>query len=401
MKILYIHQYFKTPREGGSIRSYYLASGLVENGYEVEMITAHNESTYKTEKVKGITVHYLPVRYDNHMRFYRRVISFLVFFLRAYRLAGKIRDVNLVYAMTTPLTVGLLALRLKKRFGWSYYFEVGDLWPEAPIQMGFIKNRILKWVLYDLEKKIYHHAEKIIALSPSIRNYIESVAPGKKVYMIPNMADIGYFKPTQAEKRHLGKFIISYFGAVGRANHLEYLLEVAKICQRQLAQVSFRIMGYGSELERLQKLSIQTGLDNVEFRSYGSKKQVKELLDDTDGVYVSFASNEVLNTGSPNKFFDGLAAGKFMIINFEGWLKELVETHECGIAYDPEYPEEFVAKLEPFLSDRQSLLTSQQNAREIAEVYYSRELQLKKMLKLLDNESHLDLIDSEVYILTA
>jgi len=36
MNILYIHQYFKTPDEGGSTRSYYLAKGLVDNGYEVE-----------------------------------------------------------------------------------------------------------------------------------------------------------------------------------------------------------------------------------------------------------------------------------------------------------------------------------------------------------------------------
>ena len=43
MKVLYIHQYFRTPDEGGAIRSYYLAKGMVDNGIEVELITSHNK----------------------------------------------------------------------------------------------------------------------------------------------------------------------------------------------------------------------------------------------------------------------------------------------------------------------------------------------------------------------
>lgn len=401
MKILYVHQYFKTPQEGGSIRSYYLASGLVENGYEVEMITAHNKKRYEQQDIDGIRVHYLPVYYDNHLGFIGRILSFLKFFYLSTRLARKIKGVDLVYAMTTPLTVGLIALRLKKKYDLPYYFEVGDLWPKAPVDMGFIKNRFLTRYLYSLEKKIYLQSEKIIALSPSIRNYIEGIAPGKKVYLIPNMADVNYFKPTNSRKNHFGKFVISYFGAVGKANHLEYLLEAARLCQTHLPQVHFNIMGYGSELERLSTLATQTNISNLEFVKYGSKKCVRKLLDRTDAVYVSFADYKVLNTGSPNKFFDALAAGKLVITNFEGWLKEVVDAHKCGFSYDPNYPEEFVQQISTFVTNRDLLETYQNNSRQIAEMYYSRDLQLKKLLKLLNNEHHLELTDSEVYILTA
>ncbi len=401
MKILYIHQYFKTPEEGGSIRSYYLASGLVKNGYEVEMITTHNKRNYEIKSVEGIVVHYLPVYYDNHLGFSRRIYSFLKFYFLAVRLSKKIKDVNLIYAMTTPLTVGMVAMKLKKDLNLPYFFEVGDLWPEAPIQMGIVKNVLAKSLLYRLEKRIYDGADKIVALSPSIRNYIEKVSPGKKVYLIPNMSDIEYFQPNQAERKHLGKFVISYFGAVGKANHLEYLLEVALLCQKHLPQVCFKLMGYGSELERITKLAVQTGVQNIEFITYGCKKKVKDLLDNSDAVYVSFANHKVLNTGSPNKLFDALAAGKLVILNFEGWLKELIESHECGFSYDPEHPEEFIGTLERFLEDHQLLNTYQRNARQIAERYYSKNLHLQKLLKLINNEHQLEIIDSEVYILTA
>ena len=78
MKILYVHQYFKTPQEGGSIRSYYLAKGLVDAGHQVTMITTHNE-TYEVRNVDGIQVHYLPVNYDNKLGFFRRLFAFWKF----------------------------------------------------------------------------------------------------------------------------------------------------------------------------------------------------------------------------------------------------------------------------------------------------------------------------------
>ena len=114
MKIIYIHQYFKTYSDGGSSRSYYLAKALTDNGYEVEMITSHNEPFYKKVNIEGITVHYLPVYYDNAYGFIGRVRSFLNFVIKAYRLALSIKNAHLCYATSTPLTVGIIALLLKK-----------------------------------------------------------------------------------------------------------------------------------------------------------------------------------------------------------------------------------------------------------------------------------------------
>lgn len=68
-RLLYVHQYFKTPQEGGAICSFYLAKGLVDKGFEVEMITSHNEHYYAERMVDGIKVHYLPVPNRNEMGF--------------------------------------------------------------------------------------------------------------------------------------------------------------------------------------------------------------------------------------------------------------------------------------------------------------------------------------------
>src|SRR5699024_5025197 len=144
-----------TPEEGGAVRSYYLGRALVEKGFQVEMITARNAPKYKVENVQGIKVHYLPVAYKNEFGFWRRIFSFVRFYQKAFRLSRKISGISLVYATSTPLTVGLLALKIKRKLMIPYIFEARDLWPDAPIAMGAIRNRWLKKALFRMEKAIY------------------------------------------------------------------------------------------------------------------------------------------------------------------------------------------------------------------------------------------------------
>ena len=233
MKILYIHQYFRTPEEGGAIRSYYLAKGLVEHGIDVELITAHNSPTAVTKNIDGIKVHYLPVFYDNDQGFVQRIYAFFKFMRLVRKKAREITNVDICYATSTPLTIGLSALKIKQDQNIPYFFEVRDLWPEAPFQMGVIKNKYLKKYLKNLEKQVYRNASQIVALSPGIKEQIESEGSDKPITVIPNMSDVEFFVPEEksVEMEELfkvnGKFVVSYFGTMGLANHLEYLLAVA------------------------------------------------------------------------------------------------------------------------------------------------------------------------------
>ena len=400
MKILYIHQYFKIPEEGGSIRSYYLAKGLVDAGHEVTMITARN-GVAETKNIDGIDVHYLPVSYDNSFGFIKRIWSFWRFVRMAKKEAKKVSKHDLAYIMTTPLTTGFIGTSLKKELNLQYYFEVGDLWPEAPIQMGVINNRLLKKWLYSLEKKFYFEAEKVIALSPSIRNYIEKVSPNTKVYVIPNMADCTFFEPQKSvgDFSEANKFQVTYCGAIGKANELEYLINAAKASENQRLPVYFNVIGYGSELKRLEQLASR--MTNISFHEHSSKQSVKDLLEKSDAVYVSFKNVDVLGTGSPNKFFDSLAAGKLTIVNFNGWIKNLISKNKCGFYHDPNAPEDFVKKIKVFLNSPDILSKYQRNGRKLAELYYDKDIQITKLQKILNNELKFEVNDSEVFILTA
>ncbi|HEY3402120.1 MAG TPA: glycosyltransferase family 4 protein [Ohtaekwangia sp.] len=386
-KVLILHQHFKTPQSGGAIRSYYLAKALVEQGIRVVVITAHSESSTRVENVEGIEVHYLPVAYDNRFGFSERSRAFLKFISQSTRLAGTIPDVDVCYAISVPLTIGIAALRIKLRYKVPYIFEVGDLWPDAPIQMGFIKNVFFKQSLYRLEKIIYKGARSIVALSPMIQSTVQSRVSKKQVHLIPNMADTEFFKPSvknpDIEEKFgvRNKFVISYIGAIGLANRLEYFLECALACQMEDLPVHFLLCGDGATLEELKKIHGQLNLRNFTFIPFQNRDGVSEVMNVTDATFICYKPIPILETGSPNKYFDGLAAGKLIIINFKGWIKDEIEQHQCGFYIDPMQPIDLVEKIKRYL-DKDHLLSAQQASRSLAESLYSRKKLSERFVSL-------------------
>jgi glycosyltransferase involved in cell wall biosynthesis len=378
VKILILHQHFKTPQKGGAIRSYYLAKALVDKGIEVIVITAHNEATYKKDDVEGIEVHYLPIAYDNRFGFAARSWSFIKYVNGVLDLAKQFQDVDYCYAISVPLTVGLAAMRIKARYKIPYIFEVGDLWPEAPIQMGFVKNYFFQQALYALEKRIYKSAQFIVALSPAIHSAIEVKVPGKKIHLIPNMADCDFYHPeskeSALEEKYTvqGKFVVSYIGAIGVANGLDYFLACARESRKANLPIHFLVCGDGAELDRLKKSADQHELNNLTFLAFTNREGVREVMNITDATFVCYKPVPVLETGSPNKYFDGLAAGKMIIINFGGWIKEEIEKNQCGVYVNPHEPADFVRKISPILKNKELQKQFGNNARALGEKEYSR-----------------------------
>jgi glycosyltransferase involved in cell wall biosynthesis len=294
VKVLILHQHFNTPQSGGALRSYYLAKALTDHGIETVVITGHNEKDERTEYIEGIEIHYLPIAYENRFGFYKRSRSFINYIIQSVRVAGTLKGVDVCYAMSVPLTIGLAAIWLKKQHKIPYIFEVGDLWPDAPIQIGVIKNYFFKQALYSLEKTIYQQAQSVVALSPMIKDAIVKKAPGTNVHLIPNMADTAFYIPESKNpvlENKFGvsnKFVVSYIGAIGYANGLDYFLECARNCQKASLPVHFFLCGDGGMATRLQQSSKTLRLNNLTFIPFTNRDGVKELLNVTDASFICY-----------------------------------------------------------------------------------------------------------------
>ena len=388
MKVLILHQHFNTPAEGGALRSYYLAKALLEHGYQPVVITGRGKGSREEVNVEGIEVHYLPVAYDNSFGFWKRAISFLQYVWLSTQHAGSIKDVKICYAISAPLTVGLAASCIKFLHKIPFIFEVGDLWPDAPIQMGFVRSYFLKSILYKVERFIYSDAQSIVALSEKIKSGIEKRTRNKVIHVIPNMADTEFYRPETKDpllQRKLntdGKFVVSYIGAIGLANGLDFFLECARASQRAGQPVQFILCGDGAMLESLKRVAQQYQLSNFSIIPFQSREGVKEVMNVTDASFVCYKPLPILETGSPNKYFDALACGKLILINFGGWIKDEIEKEGCGCYINSRQPAEFVATVQTFIDSKQQLEQYQAASRRLAEAKYTRRMLSEKFAGL-------------------
>lgn len=383
MKILYIHQYFTTPSEPGGTRSYWIAKELIKHGHQVTMLTSSSSIEDKIVKknIDGINVIYLSVAYSQQMNIWERAKSFFEFMLRSSTIALKMKNIDLVIATSTPLTVGLPALLLKKIKRIPFIFEVRDLWPEVPIQMKGIKSPVIIKLLKWFEKAIYKNARHVVALSPGMAEGV--IARGidkKKVSVIPNMAKIEYFWPREKNVQLIkdfglqeNSFKIIHFGSLGIANGASSIVESAKLL-KNTPDVEFIFIGGGSEESTLINLCNEYKLMNVHFLGKFPMTKTSEIVNFCDVSIVSFMDLPILYTNSPNKLFDSLSAGKPIIVNSAGWTKDLVEKHNCGYYVNPANPKELIDKI---LFLKENLTVSKQlgaNSRNIAETKYDKSI---------------------------
>src|SRR5690554_801855 len=380
-KILYIHQYFHTPEQPGGTRSYWLAQELIKNGYEVIMLTTNSKQTEKirTYDADGIKVISYGVFYSQSMGIRGRLQSFTDFMVKSVRYVLKhSREYDIVFATSTPLTVGVPALFAKWFKKKKYIFEVRDLWPEVPIQMGAFKTPLIIGFTRWLEKTIYKNAEHVIALSPNIQDGVIKYIPKEKTSMIPNMSKKDEFWPREKDYDLMkqiglkeGYLKVIHFGALGEANGIDTIIESASLLKEQ--KIQFLFLGAGSTEERLKKVIEQKNIKNVLFHNRTPMELTSAIVNCCDISLVSFKDLPILYTNSPNKLFDSLSAGKPIIVNSAGWTKKMVEDNKCGIYCDPKNPQDLADKL-VYLNNRDSLEDMGKNSRRLAEEVYDKSI---------------------------
>ncbi|THD66795.1 glycosyltransferase WbuB [Robertkochia marina] len=401
MNILYIHQYFITPKEPGPTRSYWVARELIKSGHKVTMLTT--SSTVKSNKdrgrvlIDGIDVIYLNIPYHGSMSVKSRLMAFLKFAYQSSLFVLKQKNIDLVIATSTPLTVGIPALLGKWFRRFPFIFEVRDLWPEVPIQMGGLQNKFAIKAARLLEETIYVNATHIIALSPGMMDGVLSkgISPSK-VNMIPNMSKPDVFWPRPKNTELMEKlrlkedtFKVIYFGALGLANALDYIVQAAEILKYD-QRIEFIFAGGGGVEEDLKQQCKDLQLTNVRILGNFPMSTLSEIVNLADVSLVTFKNLPILATNSPNKLFDSLSAGKPIIVNSAGWTKSMVEEYQCGFYVHPEQPEDLVRSIITLLEDSELCARMGERSRWLSEKKFDKSILCDQFVATVNSISDSD-----------
>jgi len=396
MKIIYLHQYFKFPNESGGTRSFDLATGFLGLGHHVEILTSTSDLRHKTGKrwskieKNGLVVHYTYLNYGNDMTYYQRLTVFFQFLwfssLKLLSLKG-----DVVLATSTPLTIGIPALIKKWIHKTPFIFETRDIWPEAAIAIGAVNNKILQKILYLLEHLIYKNATAIVPLSVDMKQSIVSRYPKlveKPIEVIENISEInrfqnGYNKEVSVLKKKIGfqpRFTVLYAGTFGRVNGINYVIELANKLLHLDPTIIFILIGNGAEKKILMQKAIDKEVlnKNVFILDTVSKQDLPQLYFECNMGSSFVIPVKELWANSANKFFDTLAAGKPILINYNGWQKELINKKNIGYVLPVDINDNMVKEFALYSQKKVLIAKQQENALNIAEASYATDVAVVK-----------------------
>lgn len=317
-RLVYIHQYFKTPEDQGSTRSFHLASALAAQGVEVVVVTAGSHA--KDYVVSGVRVIVLQVEYSNSMSVWERLLAFVRFYFKAKQTVQRLKP-DFIYATSTPLSVGSIGRSAAKKLGIPYIFEVRDLWPDFPIQTGVLKwpfSSLMKWE----EKRIYSSAKAVVALSDDMLQAVQSRTSTPAV-CIPNFS---FLKPIP----HLQKSLkIAYLGSLGRFNGIEYWENLLRTADELRVDLELHVWGEGYHEKTVKDLPM------VVYHGTVPKKNVQQAIVESGCSFslISFSDLPVLQTNAPNKLADSLKMQLPIITTTKGWM-EAVSRSGCGLHWE-------------------------------------------------------------------
>jgi len=367
-----------------------MAQALIRNRHSVTIIcgsSAHGStgltSPFSNGRrrglVDGIDIIEFNLNYGNNMGIAQRAGVFAKFAFGSIGIALR-EPADIVFATTTPLTVGIPGIFARWLGRKSFVFEVRDLWPELPRAMGVISNPIVLWLMSILEWASYRSADRLIGLSPGIVEGIAARGIEKsQITMIPNGCDLDLFANRTDTWRPDGvrddQLLAIYTGTHGNANGLDAVLNAAKsLRDRGHDDIRIALVGQGREKDKLQKQARAENLNNLLFLDPVPKTQLAGLMAGADiGLQILRNVPAFYYGTSPNKFFDYISAGLPVLNNYPGWLADMISDKNCGLVVPPDDAHAFANALIEAADNRDALKIKAANALNLAQTEFSRQ----------------------------
>lgn len=384
MRIIYLNHYAGSPQYGMEFRPYYMAKEWVKKGHQVNILAADyshvrakqpiTNGKKTIEHIDGVQYQWYPTPSYNGNGI-GRVKNIFAFLWQVYNDSNHIinefsPDV-IIASSTYPLDIWV-AQRLAKKAKAKLVFEVHDLWPLSPIELGGMSAKHPFIMLCQAaENYAYKHADVVVSMLPKVHEHMASHGLNlEKLHIIPNGIVEEDWQTEQcialndnslldwlAQQQQKNKVIVAYTGAHGQPNALDYLLDAAK--ELTDLPVEFMLVGTGLEKQNLINKKEKEHILNVHFFDPIDKSQIPDLLSKVDIVYIGLRNEPLFRYGiSPNKLMDYMMAEKPIICAIQAG-NDPVSEQNCGFTIEPAKPAAIVSAISKLLelspSERQAM----------------------------------------------
>jgi glycosyltransferase involved in cell wall biosynthesis len=302
-------------------------------------------------------------------------LPFILFFGGLF--SGK-QDTILIYSPPLPLgAFGYFLSRIKRI---PLIANIQDMYPQAIVESGLLRNRALIRFFESLERFVYRKATYLTVHSSGNQDYLISKGVREdKVIVIPNWVDTNEIKPATKHNRFRkeygldDKFVISYAGIMSSAQGLDSIIHCANLL-RDNHDILILMVGDGLEKNKLVAEVEKLGLINVRFLPMQPKKRYPEVLYASDVCLVTLKKGKTTPV-VPAKLIRIMASGRPVVaaVPLEGDVPKIIEDAHCGLAVAPQ-DIEMMAQAVLELHNNQSLAEEMgQNGRRYVEEHFSLE----------------------------
>jgi glycosyltransferase involved in cell wall biosynthesis len=373
MNILYINHYAGSLAHGMEYRPYYLSREWVRLGHQVTIIASNyshirtqnisipDKKKYLHEQIDGIDYIWCKTppypengikRVINIFTFLHRVKKLIPYFIQPNKKVDnyKFYKPDLVIASSTYPFDTRIAYKIALKTGAKFVYEVHDLWPLTPIELGGMsKYHPFIYLMQRSEDFGYKYADKVVSLLPKAKDYMQKhgMPPDKFVYIsngisvsdhmnnIATLPSSHIEQITQIKLKY--KFLIGYMGGMGESNALDYLISAAgQISIMSELNVAFVLVGEGACKNNLIKRLKDENIENTFFMPAIKKSEVPDFLSKMDALYIGWHKLPIYRFGiCPNKLFDYMLAAKPIIHSVTAG-NDLVHEANCGISIPAE-----------------------------------------------------------------
>jgi len=338
----------------------------MERGHDVRILTAfpnyptgivpeeYRGRFFAREEYKGIKVYRSYIYETPNSGFFKRLIAQLSFafssFLAFIRIKNEFHP-EMSVVESPPLFAAFTAILMRFLFGVRYIFNVADIWPDAAVDLGMLKNTHLIRLAEMLEMAAYYFSDAVVTVTRGFfKDIVRKGVPSGRVFLLPNGVDTAIFSPERAgndeefirrraeffEKFGLeGKFVVLCAGTLGLSHKIELLLEVAKRFKGN-DKIKFLVVGDGSEREKLMRMASEYGLENVCFERMVPKAVMPALVSLADVCVCSLLDTPSFRGRILARTYEYLAMGKPILMFASGEMAALVQTAKAGLASHPD-----------------------------------------------------------------
>lgn len=359
MNILLINHYAGSTFHGMEFRPFYMAREWVRAGHKVQIVAAsysHIRSKQPEvladkldEVIDGVGYRWYstPAYQGNGLARVKNMLSFLwKLWADSKHLAFVFKPDVVIASSTYPMDIWP-ANRIAKLSNAKLVFEVHDLWPLSPMELGGMSkwHPFIMWVQM-AEDFAYKHADVVVSMLPKALEYMQSrgLDPKKFVYVPNGIDESEWVSPIVLDEQIRSKLyalhaaglpILGYSGTLGLANALDSLLDAAKLLKDS---ANILIVGTGPEKARLVRRIESERIDNVFIINAIPKNMIPEFLSKIDIAYIGLLPQPLFRFGiSPNKLMDYMMSSKAIIMAIDAG-NDLVAEAKCGITVSPGDP---------------------------------------------------------------